>query len=292
MEPQIEHNKPDINNEVFFQNKTSKSGERLMLPNKEYTPPNPEIINQAREKILNTNNSKESDETLKPNEGKKLEIKTSIGGYDRVPAKTPLIMDGDNISEIIFECLNGKLNKDDIVFVSEKIIAISQGRAYKIDDIKPSFLANTLSKFVTKSSRGIGIGSPQTMELALREAGIPRIFLAAFVAIITKTLGIKGMFYRVAGKGVNEIDGACGHTIPPYNKYAVLGPKDPDKVSRQISERLGGTPVVIVDANDYGVRALGRSDKNIKRKWCEEVFKDNPLGQNDQQTPIAIVRKN
>lgn len=36
---------------------------------------------------------------------------------------------------------------------------------------------------------------------------------------------------------------------------------------------------------------LGRSSEEIDIAFCKQVFKDNPLDQGDQQTPIAIVRK-
>ncbi len=40
-----------------------------------------------------------------------------------------------------------------------------------------------------------------------------------------------------------------------------------------------------------GVAVLGRSSKNISDAFCKEVFKDNPLGQSAEQTPLCIVRK-
>jgi len=43
--------------------------------------------------------------------------------------------------------------------------------AFPIKDIRPSFLAKFLVKFVHKSPYGIGLGSPWTMELAIKEGG-------------------------------------------------------------------------------------------------------------------------
>jgi hypothetical protein len=48
---------------------------------------------------------------------------------------------------------------------------------------------------------------------------------------------------------------------------------------------------VIIDANDLGANVLGRSSKNITDTFCKGVFKDNPLGQASEQTPVCIVRK-
>jgi F420-0:gamma-glutamyl ligase-like protein len=227
---------------------------------------------------------------LKPNPGKSLTIEVNGRIWARYPLKTHVIQPGDDLLEVVKRYAGHHLRTGDILFISEKIVAISQGRAYPIDEIKPSFWAKLLSRFVTKTPHGIGLGSPWTMELAIREAGLPRILLAAFIAAITKPFGVRGMFYRVAGKNISAIDGPTPYTIPPYNRYAKLPPKDPEEVARKISEEVG-VPVVIVDANDLGVEALGVSHPSITHDFVKSVFRDNPLGQASQQTPLCIVRQ-
>jgi hypothetical protein len=101
---------------------------------------------------------------------------------------------------------------------------------------------------------------------------------------------MKGVFYNVVGKNINAIDGPCHYTLPPYNEYAKLGPAEPNKVAEKISTATG-CGVVIIDANDLGANVLGRSSKNITDTFCKGVFKDNPLGQASEQTPVCIVRK-
>lgn len=131
---------------------------------------------------------------------------------------------------------------------------------------------------------------PETMECALRECGTLRILLAAAVSVIgKKVFRKKGWFYRVAGDQARSIDGPCHNTIPPYNHYVVLGPKDPDRVARDIAQQLGH-PVLIVDINDLEGRILGASDPSLDRALFEKVLQDNPLGQDDQQTPMGIIR--
>lgn len=227
---------------------------------------------------------------LKPNPGKSLIIDVDGKMWARYPIKTHVIKPGEDLTEVVKKYVSPYLISDDLVFISEKIVAISQGRAFPIEDIKPSFWAKLLSKFVTKSPYGIGLGSPWTMELAIREAGLLRILFAAFISAITKPFGIKGLFYKVAGKNISAIDGPTPYTLPPYNRYAKLPPKDPDKVAKKLSEVLG-CPVVIVDANDLGVSSLGKSHKYISEDFVRKVFRDNPLGQSSQQTPLCIVRR-
>jgi F420-0:gamma-glutamyl ligase len=217
-------------------------------------------------------------------------VTLSDGEYERKMIKTHLITKNDNIVQVLQGVVGGEVSGDDIVFVSERIVAISQGRSYPINTIHPSRMAVFLSNHVNKTKAGIGLGSPWTMELALRETNVMRILFAAFVAAITRPLGIKGLFYRVAGNNVNAIDGPTSNTIAPYNTHAKLGPRNPDKAARELAQALG-VRVAIVDSNDLGMNVLGRSDRSLTDKFCTEVFKGNPFGQNDEQTPVAIIRK-
>jgi len=175
------------------------------------------------------------------------------------------------------------------VFISEKIVAITQGRAYPINEIKASKIAAWLSKRVYRNPGGIGLASPETMQLAIEEIGILRILLAGFISLITKPLGIRGMFYIVAGDKARGIDGPVSYAIPPYNNYASKIPLHPQKIAVKISEEIG-FPASIVDANDLGIRILGAS-KGIDKKILIKALKDNPLGQCDESTPIGILRK-
>lgn len=227
---------------------------------------------------------------LKSNAGKNLIIDLGNEKWERLPIKTHIITQDDDILNVVKKYAQDKIKDKDTLLISERIVAISQGRAWPIKDIVPSFFAKLLSKFVHKSPYGIGLGSPYTMELAIKEAGLARILFGTFFALITKPFGIKGVFYRVVGKNINAIDGPCDYTLPPYNKYAKLGPKDPDKVADKISKELS-CDVVIIDANDLGVAILGKSNKNIQDKFYKNVFKDNPLGQSSEQTPLCILRK-
>mgnify|MGYP001081423678 CR=1 FL=1 len=231
----------------------------------------------------------------KANSGKNLTIEVGGQKYARYPIKTKLVTEDDDIVAVVKESVSDLLEPDDLVVISERIVAITQGRSFLVKEIKPSRLARFLVNFVHQHPGGIGLKSPWTMQLAIKEAGVFRILLAALSAVLTKPLGIRGMFYRVAGHDIAAIDGPCDYTLPPGNQSAKLGPKNPQKVAQQISEALAeGHPkpwcrVAIIDANDYGQKTLGVSE-GIDPKLVEKVFADNPLGQADEQTPLAIVR--
>lgn len=226
---------------------------------------------------------------MQANPGKQLAIEIDGTAYLRIPVKTEIIKATDDIVQVVDKFTKGLVQSDDLLVVSEKVVAITQGRAFRVDEIKPSKLATFLSKFVHKSPHGIGLGSPQTMELALREVGALKIIFASIVAAMGKLLGIRGLFYRICGPKARAIDGPCDYTIPPYNNYAVLGPKDPDLVAKNLKARIG-CRVAIIDANDLGVNILGVSDSDVSVPLLEKLLKDNPLGQSSEQTPLGIIR--
>jgi F420-0:gamma-glutamyl ligase-like protein len=209
--------------------------------------------------------------------------------YTRIPVKTHVITREDNIVDVVKKYVQETVKENDIIFISEKAVAITQGRAYPMSEIKPRPLARLLSKYVTKTPSGIGLGIPETMEMALRECGVIRILFAAFVSFLGKLVGRKGDFYRVAGYKASSIDGPTPNTLPPYNKYVVLGPADPDAVARKISESIRAE-VAIVDINDLGGNILGTSKPSMDRNALVGILRDNPLGQSSEQTPIGIIR--
>ena len=224
------------------------------------------------------------------NEGKKLAIEIDGVSYLRIPVKTHVVMREDDLFEVLDKYTKDVRQPGDIIFVSEKVVAITQGRAFPISEIKPGWFAKFLVKFVYKSPYGIGLGSPYTMQLAVEDVGVPRLLLGCAAALVTKPFGIRGVFYKVCGPRAYAIDGPCDCTIPPYNRYAKMAPKNPDKVARKLKEKLGNE-VIVLDANDLNVDILGKSSKDLEVKFLKALFKDNPLGQNSQQTPVAIVRK-
>ena len=129
------------------------------------------------------------EQELKPNEGKRDVTVIDGVSYLRLPIKTHLITDADDIVAVAEQYgLPVLAEKDDVLFISEKCVACTQGRAIPLQDIKPRKLGYTLSKYVTKTPHGIGLGMPETMECALVECGIPRILFAAFISVIGKKI--------------------------------------------------------------------------------------------------------
>lgn len=227
---------------------------------------------------------------FQPNEGKSLNIDTDFGTFARYPVRTHVIMKEDVLEDVLDKYVTPYLEKGDTILMSEKIVAITQGRAFKVSEIKISRLAKFLVKFVYKPSYGIGIGAPATMELCIREVGRPKILFAAFCSAIGKLFGKRGVFYNICGMKARAIDGPCDYTLPPYNEYAKMAPDKPNEVAARLAKHCG-CDVIIIDANDIAATVLGKSRADLPDAFGEQVFRDNPHDQCAQQTPISIVRK-
>ncbi|MDR1703932.1 MAG: coenzyme F420-0:L-glutamate ligase [Clostridiales bacterium] len=226
---------------------------------------------------------------LRVNEGKKAVVNAGGENYNCFAIKTKVVTDADKMDDVVREYAKPLLENGDTLFISEKMLACTQGRAIRIKTIKPGFLARLLSRFVMKSPAGIGLSMPETMQCALDECGAPRILLAAFVGAVGKLFRKRGWFYKVAGYKAACIDGPCSYTIPPYNECVVLAPKDPDGAAKAASDTLGGATVLVVDINDLGGSILGRSHP-VDDKRILELLRQNPLGQSSESTPMGILR--
>ena len=248
---------------------------------------------------------------LEPNKDKQLDITVKTRDYRRYPLRTDMVSDKTELAPFVtarlakfFATLQKATAHDHMaerpwhLFMSEKIVAISQGRSYFIWDIKPGIFARLLSKFVVKTPHGIGLGSPWTMQLAIQEAGLPRILVAALGGIVGKVLGHKGWFYILAGSDVRAIDGPTEYSVYPSNVSAKLPPKDPGLVAEQLTAAIkkdlpapltaNFRGVVVIDANDLGRNVLGHNVV-MATDELEEIFADNPLGQGSERTPLCVV---
>lgn len=206
----------------------------------------------------------------------------------RVPVWTPVVTENDDIADIVDTHSRDKRQPGDILFVSEKVVAVTQGRAIPVEKIRIGLLARLLWRGVRKVPYGIGLRSPESMQCAINECGSARILLAAVVGAAGKLVGRRGDFYRIAGVQAATIDAAG--TSPLQANCVILGPKDPAAVAKRLHGRIG-LPAAIVDVNDIaGAWVLGSSGIDDPKR-IEAILKDNPLGQKDEQTPFGLIRE-
>ncbi|GAA1322033.1 asparagine synthase (glutamine-hydrolyzing) [Brachybacterium rhamnosum] len=246
-----------------------------------------------------------------PNPGKRLDLVSETDGHTwrRLPLQTELVGRGDDLDAIVRERVErfaasvpaGTVPEGAPWYyvISEKIVAITQGRSWYTWEIHPRPSAKVLSRFVTRTPAGIGLGDPTTMELAIREVGLPRVLMASAAGAAGKLLRRRGVFYEVVGDNVRAIDGPTPYSAFPSNVSAKLPPKDPDVVAARLSAAIRAADIpaalresfrgtVVMDANDIGRNVLG-SDVSTPKADLEATFADNPLGQGRQRTPMAIL---
>ncbi|MBQ7014797.1 MAG: coenzyme F420-0:L-glutamate ligase [Clostridia bacterium] len=230
---------------------------------------------------------------LRPNESKKLERTVDGVTYNRYAIKTRFVNIGDDYVEVVNEYAKPHVQEGDILSISEKIIALCQKRIVYRKDIHPGFWAKLLCKFVHVTPAGPGAGTPHKMQLIIMLCGLPRVLFATACSAVTKLFGIKGVFYKVCGHEVEGIDGLIDYDISykEYVDYGILNPENPKGVCNEIYEKLG-IPCMIVDACDISVTILGKCDAvTLPNETLAEIIRDNPAGQDDQCTPLILIRK-
>ena len=211
----------------------------------------------------------------------------------KIPIKTHLITPYDDLVDIANIYAKTHIKDGDILLITSKIVSIMQHRIKPFTKIKVGFWANILWRYVSIPRFGVGaVGIPEKMQAAINEVGILKILISAIVAGITRLFGRKGDFFRLAGHEIAEIDGSRSHTFEQYIRVIEYGPENANGEAQRVKEALG-CEVAIIDAGDWGnIDVLGASDGLdwTRRRWIEEMCRDNPLGQTTEQTPLGILR--
>ena len=207
----------------------------------------------------------------------------------RIPVRTHVVTEADDIVEVARRYAGPLLQLGDLLFVGEKAVAITQGRAIPISTMHPGLVARSLWRFVRQTSYGVGLRDPYSMQAAIDEVGAPRILLAALVGGLTRAIGRRGDFYRIAGVQAAAIDAPGTAGIDQFKDRVIKGPKDPTGVADRLRATLG-CEAAIVDCNDIDSAVLGHSP-GVDPRLLRLALLDNPLGQADEQTPLGVLRE-
>ena len=208
------------------------------------------------------------------------------GKLELIPVKTHIVTKRDNIVDVIEKYAGTQIGPNDVVSVAESVLAITQGRYRRPEEMNPSSLALIMSRFVHPDS---SCSSPCGMQSTMDEGGTLRVVFAFIVGGIAKVFGQSGMFYKLAGEQAALIDDVTG-TMPPFDKVLVFGPKEPVKVAEAIRERLGCYGAAVADVNDLKRAAVLGVSEGIDPKELARILIDNPFGNASQQTPIVIIK--
>ena len=202
-----------------------------------------------------------------------------------VPLRTHLLRPGEDILDICEKYAMPLGKPGDIIALAETAVAIVQGRMAYCEDIHPRFLARRLNLLFGMHS---SLSSPYALEMAIREIGLTRVLLATAAGIAGKLARREGDFYRIAGRAVAAIDDCTG-TLPPFDKYVVMGPARGDQVVAEIKARTG-MDAAIVDANDLGKVDIFHISDASRSAEVIEALKPNPQGNAAEMTPLILIR--
>ncbi len=135
-----------------------------------------------------------------------------------LPVKTPLVIEGDNITSIILKSVKKakiEIKDDDVLIIADKIVATSEGRNITYDSVKPSVRARRLA-------RKYGL-EPAFIELVLTEAD--EIYGGVHRALLT----LRGDIL-IANAGID-------HKNAPPNS-ACLWSVNPNKTARELWKKI------------------------------------------------------
>ena len=203
------------------------------------------------------------------------------------PIKTHILGTLDDPITVLKSYIPNNCLPTDILTIGESPLAIMQGRYVDYRNINVSLIARLLCKgFHPTSSLATACG----MQTLINIAGPSRIIMSWLVGGMFKFIGIKGVFYRLAGEQARLIDDITG-TTPPYDKSIVLGPKDTQSFCINASKELQ-VNVAVVDVNDLGrVKILSTNNINYT-EIIKRALTTNPAGNANQQTPLVLIRQN
>lgn len=203
-----------------------------------------------------------------------------------IPVKTHIVTERDDIVDVMKKYAGDKIGPDDVVSVAESVLAITQGRYRRPEDMKPGFWARLLSRFIHPDS---SMSSICGMQLAMDEGGTLRVIVAFLIGGVAKVFGNSGMFYKLAGEQAALIDDVTG-TMPPFDKVLVLGPKNPMQEAERIKASLGCYGAAVADVNDLKRAAVLGVSRGLDPKELSRILIHNPFGNANQQTPIVIIK--
>lgn len=211
--------------------------------------------------------------------------------YDRFAIQTHFVTRGEDQATLVERYVRPLYQPGDVLSFGAKVMAMCVESVKTRDEVKPGFFANLLWRFAGINSTGVGMHEPYKMQLVIDICGLPRVLLAAFLSAVTKPFGIKGVFYRVCGKGVGGIDGFYYRSsFDLYKQMALINPPDPEGLCNDLYAKTG-IPVVLMDANDIQRDQLGKSkDFPLTDEQIQDAMRDNPSGQGDELTPLILIR--
>lgn len=206
--------------------------------------------------------------------------------YELLPVKTRILTHRDNIVDTIAYYAKDKITDQDVICVAESVVAITQQRFVRPQELNPSWLARIMCYFVPQKG---SLSSCYGMQAAMEKEGSMRFVAAMFCGMVAKLFGVGGVFYKLAGPTAALIDDVTG-TMPPYDKHIVYGPLNANQLAEEIKTRLGCFGAVVADVNDLKRSLIVGASQNVDGAKVAYMLIHNPFGNASQKTPIVVIK--
>ncbi|MDX2272370.1 MAG: hypothetical protein NW237_10550 [Cyanobacteriota bacterium] len=199
--------------------------------------------------------------------------------------RTHLLTPADDLGEVIEQYVKPWAQAGDIVAISESAVAVVQGQFRHPSQMRLGWVAQRLCyAFPSKTS----LSSAYGLQTLIDSSSAWRVVAAFLLGSLGKVIGIPGVFYALAGEQADLIDDVTG-SLPPYDQFIVLGPKDAAALVKSLGSRTGQA-ITIVDANDLGGVKLLAATPEVNPEQVKQALRKNPAGNSAEQTPIVLIR--
>ncbi len=211
--------------------------------------------------------------------------------YARYAIQTHFVERGEDQAALVEKYVRPLYQQGDMLSFGAKVMCMCVESVRSRDEVKPGFWANFLWRFAGINHTGVGMHEPHKLQLVIDLCGLPRVLLAVVCSAVTKPFGVKGVFYKVCGKGVGGIDGFYFRSsFERYKQLALINPENPDELCDDLFKKTG-IPVVLMDANDIQRDQLGKNKGfPLTDDEIQDAMQDNPSGQGDELTPFILIR--
>lgn len=202
-----------------------------------------------------------------------------------IPVHTKILTNKDNIVDAILEYAGKDITSRDIVCTAESVLAITQNRYVRPEELNVCWQARLMNRFVPGAG---SMASIYGMQAAMEEEGKWNMLYSFIVGAVSKIMGNPGVFYARC-RQASLIDDVTG-TMPPFDKCIVYGPANADRVCEDIKNATGAYGAVVADVNDLKRAAVLGKSSGIDPQRIAQILIDNPFGNDNQKTPIVIIK--
>src|SRR5207245_10087531 len=119
-------------------------------------------------------------------------VDVDVVAYERQVVKTHIVHVKEPLLDVLRKYVTPVIQPGDFIALSEKLVAISQGRVIHRSLVQPGLLARVIVKGVTKLKDDVGFSDAAKMQVAIYRAGWWRMLAAATVGGVTRVFGRRG----------------------------------------------------------------------------------------------------